>query len=354
MRHFIFIIFSLTVLKSKAQSVLGSSIVNSLGKSEFYFIGQAHNNKANTILEKEILLALNNKYKVRYNLLEYAHSAAFLVNQYLETGQDSLLAFINSEAKFKFIKTIKAYNDTICNERKIRFYGVDFENRHEGRYTKKAIEIILEQLKLLANEPLYPLLRKAASSTPKDLAANLQRLKNYLAANSDKSRSLLGNFFIDLVLIANAQYDFTPKRDAAMIENFKRLHNELVRNGENPLFFGSFGTGHINPDNSKGIAIRLLNDKSSPVRNKVSIIGIQYFNCRFNKEGAVKSSEGNLNFLCKNAVVGTLASMEEDKETITFLTKEALSKLDCKKVIEQLSGLIIVRNFGAATFWAWE
>lgn len=336
------------------QSNLGSDVAKSLHKSQFYFVGQGHNNEANTIIEKELLLALNAKYNVQYDILEYSHSAAFLINQYLQTGNEDFLKCINPAANFNFIKAIKAYNDTSSKNENIRFYGLDFENRHEGKYTKKAIEIILGQSKMLPKEPLYSLLHITATSTPKDLYAALQRLKNYLTANEYKSRSLLGNFFVDVLLITNAQYDFTPKRDEAMIENFKRLYNELVRNGGRPLFFASFGTGHINPANSKGIAMKLLHDRSSPVRNKVSIIAVHYFNCRFNKQELGKSSEGSLDFLCKKKFVDNLSSMQDEKETIIFMPREELNKLQCKKVIEQFSGLIIIRNFNAATFWTWE
>jgi hypothetical protein len=114
MKLFLFFLFATGVLKSNGQAVTGSEIVDNLAKSKLYIFAQEHNNKANTLLEQELLLALNKKYNLRIDILEYAHSAAFLINQYLQTGQDSILSFINAEAPFNFIRSIKAHNDSVC------------------------------------------------------------------------------------------------------------------------------------------------------------------------------------------------------------------------------------------------
>lgn len=354
MKYILFLLFAAGLLKSNGQGITGSAIVDNLPKSKLYIFAQEHNNKANTILEQELLLALNKKYNLRIDILEYAHSAAFLINQYLKTGEDSILSFINAEAPFTFIRAIKAHNDSISDDRQIRFYGVDFENRSEGKYTKKAIAIILEKANAKEKGLLYSILDNITRSAPQDLHANLERLRNYLSTNEDESRLQLGRYFIDVWLIANAKFDFTPKRDDAMVSNFTRLYKELERNGEAPLFFASFGTGHVNPNNRNGIAMKLLSEESSPIKNDVSIVGIQYINCRFDKQGAVQPAKGSLNFLCRNAVIENLASLKTSIDTISFLAKKDLIRLNCRDVIERFSGLIVVRDFEASTFWTWE
>ena len=353
MRFLILITFSLTLVRSHGQGI-DAAFVKNLEKNQLYILAQAHNNKANTILENELLLALNKKYNVRYDIIEYAHSAAFLVNQYLLSGHDSLLSFINPEANFSFIKSIKAHNDSLSSERKIWFYGIDFENRHEGKYTKRAIAIILEKSTFFKKDVLYSILRNITTSATKYLSKNLLVLRNYLATHEDECRQTLGRHYIDVLLIANAQFDFTSKRDEAMINNFKRLHKELERTGETPLFFSSLGTGHVNPNNNNGIAMKLLNDESSPVKNNVSVFGIQYLNCRFNKERTFRSTEGSLNFLCKSVAIQNLPSARSQESSITFLKRNELDMLNCKKVIGHFAGLFVVRNFDASSFWIWE
>jgi hypothetical protein len=354
MGYFIIILLFIMASPSIGQSHFGSKIATYLPKSQFYFVGQAHNNEANTIIENELLIALNSKYNVQYDILEYCHSAAFLINQYLKTGNESFLKIINPEAKFNFIKAIKAHNDTIDKNRNIQFYGLDFENRNSGKYTQKALKIILEQLELSASEVLSSVLTSVANCQPKEIEANLSKLKSYLKENDHKCRGLLNNYYLDVLLIANAQFNFSPRRDASMMENFKRLYAELARDGKNPSFFASFGTGHINPKNHEGIGIKLMSDDQSPVKDSVCILGIQYFNCFFNRENISKSTNGSLSSLCKISEVSLSVIEEEKNKSISFLPKEKLNMLKCNRAIKNLSGLIVVRNFGATIFWTWE
>lgn len=355
MKYSLVILFSLWILTCNGQTGLGRTVTEKLEPYQFYFIGQAHNNKANTLLEKELLLALNKKWGVRYDILEYSHSAAFLINEYLQTGEDSLLAVINSGAPFNFIRAVKTHNDTCHSARKIRFYGLDFENRQDGKYTRKAIGRILGQTMMPVKETLYSLLSQVAGSAPKELNEKLKTIKYYLDENEEKCRLLLDHYFLDLSLIVNAQFDFSPKRDDAMFANFIRLHRELTGRGENPSFLASFGTGHINPGNKKGLAMKLMQEDNSPVKNKVGIIGVQYVNCQFNAKGQAKSTYGNLDFLCKSRVPGNFSAEQAgEKEEITFLPRTELLKLNCNNSIGHLAGLLVVSNFGATKYGCWE
>ncbi len=161
---FLFFVFSFAKVQgqdsfaNKEYDSLLSSAAGNLNQADFYFVGQAHGNQTNIIIERDLLLSLNLKFNVRYYVLEYGQSLAFLLNQYLETGQDSILSFINSKGNFDLVKTIKDFNDTVPDLRKIKFFGVDFENRLDGKWTKKAIEIISDKIKLANNHPLKILL----------------------------------------------------------------------------------------------------------------------------------------------------------------------------------------------------
>lgn len=353
MRLILLTLIVFSIFTSKGQSKIGDFVVDKLEKSRFYFIGQAHNNKANSILEEEMLLALHLKYNVSYDILEYSHSFAFILNQYLRTGSDSLLTFINPNATFNFIKSVKAFNDNRKPENKIIFYGIDFENRQDGRFTKKAISIVLQQIELKNADSLASLLQTIVHCSAKDLNKNIQALKYYLLANEEKCRSALGEYYLDINLIAHAAFNFSPKRDRSMINSFNILFNELRRNGEaeKAVFFASFGIGHINPNNKNGIASFLKNDENSPVRNSVSIIGIQYFNCQF-QEGILKPSYGVLNFLCtKSSIKSIISYQNTNTESIIYFPKTDFDKIKCNTSINQLSGLFIISNFGSSEFW---
>lgn len=355
MRYLLLFFICISRLYAIGQTNLGVDIVSHLSNSQVYFVGQLHNNEANAIIEEALLLSLHAKYDVQYALLEYGHSAAFLVNQYLQTGNEEFLKFIHPDAKFHFIKKIKAYNDAISTDKRIRFYGIDFENRQQGKYTQKAFAIILDALKLSTSETLTLLLRNIVESQPKDLERSLLRLKSYLKENDSFSRSLLGKYYLDVLLMANAAFHFSPKRDASMVSNFYLLYHELVFEGKDPKFFASFGTGHINPRNNDGIAMKLMNDPESPVKNNVAVMGVQYFNCLFSKDNVHKPTDGNLSFLCRNIAIEKMASRQNHlSKQIEFLSKDKLDLTNCNEAIQLLSGIFFVYNYGATSFGIWE
>lgn len=354
MRYLFSFLICIGSLYSNGQNNLGIDIVSNLPRAQVYFVGQLHNNEANAIIEEALLLSLHTKYDVQYQLLEYAHSAAFLINRYLQTGDEDLLKFIHADAKFNFIKSIKAYNNNLSAHKQIRFYGVDFENRQNGKYTQKALAIILDQLKPPTSNSLALLLSDIVTAQPTDLEKGLIRLKSYIQENDSISRVLLGKYYLDVLLMANAQFNFSPRRDASMVSNFFRMYDELAKEGRDPKFFASFGIGHINPRNKNGIAMKLMLDHQSPVQNNVCVLGVQYFNCLFSKENVHKETDGSLNALCKKTTVEKLSSLQDNSKRIEFLSKPKLGLAYCDDAIQLLSGMILVYNYGSTSFGFWE
>lgn len=356
MKILFILFFSLVCNTLYAQHNVVAQAVNKLEKSQFYFVGQGHNNKANIIIEQELLFALNQKFGVRYDILEYAHSAAVIINQYLKTGDRSLLNSINASANFSFIRAVKKYNDTTTSEQKIKFYGLDFEDRNQGKYVKKAFEIIKQETDLPQNNVLTSLINDLTNSTYQNLAEQLQNIKYHLAENETEARRLLGAHYLDALLISNAQFFNAANRDKAMLANFKSLYNELDRNELRPSFFASFGYVHLNPKNRRGLALKLMKSSKSPVRNNVCLIGIQYFNCQFNHKRKVnKRATGNLNYTCRYSLNNIQSDLQSNQnESIQFLTYNEIDQLNCNQSNDYFSGLFIVQNFGRARFWTWE
>jgi hypothetical protein len=351
MRKLFCCIFILTSFNLQSQHFL-NDYVNTLGQNKFYFVGQAHSNKANTLIEQQLLFSLHKTYGVRYNIMEYGHSAAFLINLYLESGDERFLSVINQDAGFGFIKAIKAYNDALPEDKRISFYGLDYE----GKYTKDVLDIILQLTAIPVTDTLHKLITAAIEASDKTVRGSIFEVKKYLAANEEASRKLLGRYYVDVLLISNAIHGFIlfTDRDQTMFANFKKLYAELLRTDESPRFFASFGFAHVSPDNSNGFAMRLLQQEGSPVQNSVSITGAQYLNCRFGARAYEKPSDGNLEFLCKSVAKKLTVKGEPKTQNITLLSKNDLEKLGCNKNIKYLSGVIVVKNFGAASLGAWE
>jgi|GEM_PF-3636811 len=331
-----------------AQAIFPKNIADSLPKSSVYFVGQLHYNKANAIVEQELLLALNVKYGLRYDILEFPHSVAFLLNQYLLTGQDSFLTFIHPAARFPVVRAVKQYNDRTDSTNHISFYGIDFENRSDGKFTRKAVELISGNCRISPAEPLQELMTRVYESPAAEMKGRLANLKEYLKKNETISKKLLKHYYLDLYLITNAQFDFSPNRDDAMFNNFNFLYKALSLTGDKPGFLASFGTGHINPGNNKGLSMRLSENPGSPVRNSVSIIGIQYLNCSFKNEG-YKENAGSMDFLCAKNSVRESLKVSTGAESIGFITAGKLKGLNCSKNIRKMSGLIVVSNYSAVT-----
>ena len=360
MKRIIISVFLLSFMKVKAQDSpiyqtvdsLLSAAVNTLDKSDFYFIGQAHGNQANTVIENGLFFSLNKRFNVRYYILEFGQSFAFLLNQYLETGQDSILKATYLKANFDIVKRIKNFNDTVVNSKKIKFFGLDFENRLNWKWTKQSIEIISDKIKLPTNNPLQILLNAVINPQPDSEEENLTALKKYLNENENDCRLFLGKYYVDVLLISNAKFTLSQKRDKDMYGNFELLYKELEREGEAPKFFASFGIAHINPKNNSGLPYRLLNGTDSPIKDSVSVIGTQYYNCTFNVPNPTPGAIGTLMSLCKKSVTKEIENLNDNKErTITFVKKSELKNFGCNEAINKLSGLIVIRNFPATTSW---
>lgn len=355
MRCFICFVCCLFWFSGGGQVRLGNEVARKLPRSQLYIVGQGHNNQANTIIEQELLFSLNARNQVRYEILEYPHSVAFLLNRYLHTGDDSFLRLIHPEAGFTFIRSVKVFNDTIAPGRRIRFFGLDFENRQNGKFTRDAIKIILEERKPDPKDPLRTILQKIATGKPGETELHLIQLKNYLGNNESACRNVLGDYYTDVLLIAHAPFQFSSKRDAAMVVNFRRLYSELLKEDASPSFFASFGTGHINPQNKNGFAMQLLRGEQSPVKNNVCIIGIEYFNCSFGDDTNRKPTYGSLYFLCKPVALQKSGLMSTDTtRRITFVPAEMLRSFNCNNAVELLSGMIMVYHYIASEFGIWE
>lgn len=348
---FLFVLYQ-TVL---SQDFSGKRIIDSLEDTKFYFVGQLHCNFANSIIEKQLFFGLNQKYGVQYNIIEYSHSVAFLINEYLKSGQDSFLTKIHPSANFSFIKAVKSFNDSLSDHKKVKFYGLDFEGRVEGRLTRYAIQLIANKLNLSSNSQLFQLLQSIINGNPKEMGKNLNNLQFFLVEHDKECRESLKDYFLDVLLIANAQYAFSPKRDGAMVDNFKRLYSELLLTNSNPRFFASFGTGHIDPSNRSGIAMTLLREEFSPVRQNVSVIGVQYINSQFFNSRAAKITDGSLSFLCRNPIDKLKELIDfKQSQSISFISKMSLSSLKCDKNISTFSGLLVIQNYGEAPHCSWQ
>lgn len=159
---------------------------------------------------------------------EYPHSAFFLINEYLISGD------------YDRKKT------TIC--------GTGFA-------------ILFERLKSIDGENI------------KALTALHGELQSVFRKNKNKVSTAFENYSDDVSLIISAptEYKSIPKRDKWIYERFKTVYDIVSATDPSPKFISSFGASHVRPDNSKNITHKLETFKGSPVKGKVVRIGTQCF-----------------------------------------------------------------------------
>lgn len=331
---------------------LAVSLADSLPNADCYFIGQAHLNKLNTTLELELLLQLHARHGVQFEILEYSHSAAMIMNEYLETGNDDLLKSLDSAGNFMLLRGVRQYNQALTAEKRIRFFGIDFEGRVNNRYLKKAAAIICHNKQLNNNTPLGKYLI-SLQLPDANIPQLLTEIKQYLSISADTAASLLGNYYIDLLLITQAQYGFSPRRDANMFMNFQTLYKALSTHTTNPRFFGSFGYAHIQPGNTQSISYRLQNSNSSPVRGKVSLMGIQYF--RSVTGESYQATIGNLSALCSKTILTQLEQqVSGNNPEVHIYGSKNISLIPCKPGLQTFSALLLVYNYPGSRGYIFE
>jgi hypothetical protein len=96
-----------------------------------FITGENHTyTESNARLWLKMIKYLNENAGVRNVMFEYGYSYGFLVNEYLKTGDTSLINSIDQFAYMEYsdvIRELKVYNDSLPEERKLYFDALDIE-----------------------------------------------------------------------------------------------------------------------------------------------------------------------------------------------------------------------------------
>jgi hypothetical protein len=104
---------------------LTNLLINKLKKKDFYLIGEAHTFLANNDFQFSLIKALH-KFNVFNIANELPHSTCFIFNQYLETGNDSLLTLLKPSATYNLLRRVRDFNQNQPLDKKIQYYGIDY------------------------------------------------------------------------------------------------------------------------------------------------------------------------------------------------------------------------------------
>jgi hypothetical protein len=252
-------------------------LINKFSYNDFYLIGEAHTFLANNDFQFSLIKILH-KYKV-YNVAnELPHSTCFIFNQYLETGNDSLLTLLKPSATYNLLKKVREFNLAHSIEERVKYYGIDYmDAKYDYGNFYVSLKIIREKI-LSKNLPLDIFLDKyllKGQLQYQDVIELKDTLSIKLESDSVLYKKHFGFYYDDLLLMASNIVGNRTNRDADIFKSFSLLYRQLSsKQKSKPKFIAFYGMGHLNNFGN----ILLLNNKS-PVKNSVCKIGIQYINC---------------------------------------------------------------------------
>jgi hypothetical protein len=307
LQKFLFIPFTLLVLSGFAQDTIESylhnnavnltshdldnskTINNSFNNYQLFLVGEIHGIKSGQDVDFTLLTYLNHKLKVKTYVAEFDFAKAYLLNKYLQTGNENLIDSVfrdwaredaqwaNTDFQEK-IRKIRIYNQSLNPLQKIHFEGIDqIQNPLlVADYLKELLsEKQYNDVNKLFNPLIHALEAKNDSliiSTSADLLDTLRKVKK-----------LNGNKADDLLFAVKNCTQVRASREAVMYSNFKELFK--LRNWEKEKLYGFFGFFHIlqskaNGGKSSALANRLQNDKELTLRGKILSIGVLYIDSK--------------------------------------------------------------------------
>lgn len=237
----LFLLFSINLISQTNLDDSGfkAAINNIEAEGSFVLIGEAHEVAGTYETEAFIIQDLSKK---GYNTFFYegGNSEAFILNEYLETGDESVLNFTRAGGGNykKFIKALKVVKESNPD---FNIVGLDFERSICLEYVFKKWFANIQNPKL---DPILKKLKKIKKKTsPKKVKEIILEVKSEFHLYEKELNAVLKEHTASLkAIIFNPvfQADFglsSKKRDEAILENL--LHKDIAQLKKSILIFGS-------------------------------------------------------------------------------------------------------------------
>ncbi|WP_288423660.1 hypothetical protein [uncultured Spirosoma sp.] len=244
---------------------------DSFYKNQLFLLGESHGFQTPQAVDFALLRHLNQRVGLRHYLAEVDASQARLLNQYLQTGDTTLLKrvftrWVKQKAQwgnadfYQKIQRIRALNQTLPNRRQIRFVGID--RIQDNPLAADHLSSLFATVRLSNDDRAVvdTLLAQLRSSRPDSIvgATALPLLDRFKADSASYQRLLKSTYTETRQLLTNIGWLRTiPSREATLFANFAQLLPGL--NGEK--LYGLWGFFHVlqeKPVNSgKPLACRI-------------------------------------------------------------------------------------------------
>lgn len=301
-------------------SMLDSAIVN----NKVFFTGENHQFRyTNMMLELKMLKYLHEKAGVRYLMLEFGYSRAFLLEKYIQTGDTvsfNILKNYSYAVYTDFYKRLYEFNKTLDSANKIHIIGLDAE-RFLGLPIKllsmqfpkntiapDSIELSVESLKGLAafNDDYH---KQANENNRKDddvsyfySSANFSNQNSLMPILEDykKHKALFKEFigvekfpvFEEVVKTIETYIKWDGFNDDRMVQSYvfreQYMYKEFLKvlaKDPDAKFYAQFGRCHVskikqdkacNWYDYSSIATRINESTDPRIKDKVLSIGMFY------------------------------------------------------------------------------
>lgn len=276
----------------------------------FFFTAEQHWRSINTRLQFTFLQYLHQKAGVRHLIVEGGYSYGFLLNEYLESGDERLLRKIMKdvpicpEDQMELYRKIHSYNSTQDDADKIQVTGIDLEH---------SPELVLQTLyRLLPEEEAPKKIRKQIAELKrlheseyfdeKEVKKFFKQFDRHIDRRQKHYSSYWGDQFTLFDLIVDNTlmgFQFTWLRSSLFQKSWQERESQMYRNFltispdlKAGNYYAQFGALHTEINRSQiwdfpPLAQRLNSLPNSPVNGEVLTISryIRTFSANYEKLG---------------------------------------------------------------------
>ncbi|MEL6360395.1 MAG: hypothetical protein AAFR21_04875 [Pseudomonadota bacterium] len=261
--------------------------------SKLIIVGEVHGAQKAQDFDLMMMKHLNERMGVRWLMAELSYVQAERFNAYLDTGDETFLEPVFSrwlasatqwgnQQHYEKIKALRAYNLTLPENRRLRYFGVDLIGKSERPDAANWLAGMLEDLPADAPEALIGL-REAASSVEDD--AFIEAAKAALAANTEDWVGLGIDVPGVRYLVRNLMLSLEDaSRYTAIIPNVEAMVREFGIGQDEPVY-GFWGLFHsmkaVVNDTARPLALR-LSESDLPFADGVTTLLMLYTDSMMN------------------------------------------------------------------------
>lgn len=331
----------------------GMNIMDSIASQhQLFLMGETHGISSNPKLIMKFLRYFYQKGKVRYLIVEFGYSDAYLLNHYFKTGDASdLQPLFYSQYKdyMKLWEELYQFYVRLPRDEKIEVIGIDYEYPPP---LIRTLNILIPKHKKIP-EQIEPYISRIKSLEGSDLRNFKTRkfilnLRKDIQKNLPYYQSLFGYNFkhLEMIVNNNAFLEEPTLRDKEMANNIKRWRESRDTRLDAGCF-GVMGYNHTNLSKTTSFAFRVNFDALSPFAGKVLVINNHYENCGYNYDNSINYVENSFLHDClgkRNAETLLEKVMIKRKNCDIQLLYMSRTDLVQKKVSSSGQFVLYVRN----------